>query len=191
MPQKWRDRIKKANACPEETQSLVKMLLGQQLREQAWRIKGRERLHFLQCSNNVNCIVRYDRSKKLRPWVDKTRGCQQGTRQTGLKAFGLFTTTPNAFVAVARGHAFSCSSHFLEIIWGYTNTFILKLKYACIMCLVASVASNSLRLYGGHQAPLSLRFFRQEYWSGLPFPTPGIFGTLGLSPHLLRPLHYS
>ena len=24
-----------------------------------------------------------------------------------------------------------------------------------------------------HQAPLSLRFSRQEYWSGFPFPTPG------------------
>ena len=24
-----------------------------------------------------------------------------------------------------------------------------------------------------HQAPLSVRFPRQEYWSGLPFPPPG------------------
>ena len=24
-----------------------------------------------------------------------------------------------------------------------------------------------------HQAPLSIGFFRQEYWSGLPFPPPG------------------
>ena len=24
-----------------------------------------------------------------------------------------------------------------------------------------------------HQAPLSMRFSRQEYWSGLPFPSPG------------------
>ena len=24
-----------------------------------------------------------------------------------------------------------------------------------------------------HQAPLSIKFFRKEYWSGLPFPTPG------------------
>ena len=24
-----------------------------------------------------------------------------------------------------------------------------------------------------HQAPLSIGFFRQEYWSGLPFPSPG------------------
>ena len=23
------------------------------------------------------------------------------------------------------------------------------------------------------QAPLSMGFFRQEYWSGLPFPSPG------------------
>ena len=23
-----------------------------------------------------------------------------------------------------------------------------------------------------HQAPLSMGFFRQEYWSGLPFPPP-------------------
>ena len=26
-----------------------------------------------------------------------------------------------------------------------------------------------------HQAPLSMGFPRQEYWSGLPFPSPGIF----------------
>ena len=25
------------------------------------------------------------------------------------------------------------------------------------------------------QAPLSIRFSRQEYWSGLPFPPPGAF----------------
>ena len=24
-----------------------------------------------------------------------------------------------------------------------------------------------------HQTPLSMGFFRQEYWSGLPFPSPG------------------
>ena len=24
-----------------------------------------------------------------------------------------------------------------------------------------------------HQAPLSMGFLRQEYWSGLPFPSPG------------------
>ena len=33
-----------------------------------------------------------------------------------------------------------------------------------------------------HQAPLSMRFSRQEYWSGLPFPFPGIFLTQGSNP---------
>ena len=25
-----------------------------------------------------------------------------------------------------------------------------------------------------HQVPLPMGFFRQEYWSGLPFPSPGV-----------------
>ena len=44
------------------------------------------------------------------------------------------------------------------------------------VCLVASVASDSLRphgVYAAHQAPLSLGFPRQEYWGGVPFPSPG------------------
>ena len=36
------------------------------------------------------------------------------------------------------------------------------------------------------QAPLSTGFSRQEYWSGLPGPSPGIFPTQGLNPHLLH-----
>ena len=32
------------------------------------------------------------------------------------------------------------------------------------------------------QAPLSMEFSRQEYWSGLPFPSPGIFPTQGSNP---------
>ena len=36
-----------------------------------------------------------------------------------------------------------------------------------------------------HQAYLSLGFPKQEHWSGLPFPSPGIFSTQELNPHLL------
>ena len=61
----------------------------------------------------------------------------------------------------------------------HTDTFI----NSCVdACKVASVVSNSLRPYGlyvASQAPFSVGFPRQEYWSGLPFalswdhPDPG------------------
>ena len=31
-------------------------------------------------------------------------------------------------------------------------------------------------------APLSMRFLRQEYWSGLPFLSPGEFSDVGVEP---------
>ena len=33
-----------------------------------------------------------------------------------------------------------------------------------------------------HQAPLSMEFPRQEYWSGLPFPPPGDLPDSGIKP---------
>ena len=40
-------------------------------------------------------------------------------------------------------------------------------------CKVASVMSNSVTLWTiAHQAPLSMGFSSQEYWSGLPYPPP-------------------
>ena len=46
-----------------------------------------------------------------------------------------------------------------------------------------SVMSESLQpMDVAHQAPLSLGFSRQEYWSGLPFPTPGDLLDPGIEP---------
>ena len=36
-----------------------------------------------------------------------------------------------------------------------------------------------------HQAPLSIGFSKQEYWIGLPCPSPGILPTQGSNPHFL------
>ena len=43
-----------------------------------------------------------------------------------------------------------------------------------------------------YQAPLSMEFSRQEYWSGLSFPSPGIFPTQGSNlglPHCRQTLY--
>ena len=39
--------------------------------------------------------------------------------------------------------------------------------------LSCSVVSDSLEPHGACQAPLSMRFSRQDYWSGLPCLPPG------------------
>ena len=47
-----------------------------------------------------------------------------------------------------------------------------------------SVVSESFvtPLTVAHQAPASMGFFRQEYWSGLPFPSPGDLLDAGIKP---------
>ena len=65
------------------------------------------------------------------------------------------------------------------------------------MCLRACMLSrfSRVRLFVtswtvARQAPLSMRFSRQEFWGGLPGPPPGIFLTQGLNSHLLNFLHW-
>ena len=36
--------------------------------------------------------------------------------------------------------------------------------------------------YIAHHAPLSMEFFRQEYWGGFPFPIPGALPDPGIKP---------
>ena len=41
------------------------------------------------------------------------------------------------------------------------------------ICLVAVVSDSFVTPWTvAHQAPLSMGFLREEYWSGLPFPSP-------------------
>ena len=45
------------------------------------------------------------------------------------------------------------------------------------------VVSDSATLWtAAHQARLSMEFSRQDYWSGLPFPSPGDLPNLGVRP---------
>ena len=44
------------------------------------------------------------------------------------------------------------------------------------------VMSDFLQLTVAHQAPLSMGFSRQEYWSGLSFSSPGDLPNPGIKP---------
>ena len=65
--------------------------------------------------------------------------------------------------------------------------FLLIIQlYECL--LSCSVVSNSLQAPWtvACQAPLSMRFSRQEYCSGLPFPSPGDLPNPGVEPGSLE-----
>ena len=50
------------------------------------------------------------------------------------------------------------------------------------MCVLSRVQLFVTLWAVGHQAPLSMEFSRQEYWSVLPFPTPGDLSDPGIEP---------
>ena len=58
-----------------------------------------------------------------------------------------------------------------------------SVHFSWSVCLAASVLSNSVTPWtAAHQVPLSMGFFRQEYWSGVSFPFPGDLSNSGIEP---------
>ena len=54
----------------------------------------------------------------------------------------------------------------------------------CITCVLSHVQLSVTPWPVAHQAPLSMGFDRQEYYSGLPFPSRGDFPDPGIEPKL-------
>ena len=50
------------------------------------------------------------------------------------------------------------------------------------VCVLSHVSAFATLWTVVCQAPLSMGFSRQEYWSGLPFPTPGDLSNPGIKP---------
>ena len=60
----------------------------------------------------------------------------------------------------------------------HTSTYIIVSKCQSLSRARLFVTPQT----AAHQAPLSMRFSRQEYWSGLPFPSPGDISNPGIKP---------
>ena len=52
------------------------------------------------------------------------------------------------------------------------------------MCMLSRIRIFVTPWTVAHQAPLSMEFSRQEYWSGLSFPSPGDLPDPGIEPAL-------
>ena len=85
--------------------------------------------------------------------------------------------------------------HFDKIRWGpsITTSICKDSLVSGYLLFERSVAQGCPTLCdpwtAGHQAPLSMEFSRQEYWSGLPFSPPGDLLDPGIQPYLLWLLH--
>ena len=63
-----------------------------------------------------------------------------------------------------------------------------RVQHVCVL----TCKESRLTLYNhmACQAPLSMEFFREEYWRGLPFPPLGIFLAQGSNLHSLHRMHW-
>ena len=59
--------------------------------------------------------------------------------------------------------------------WGHNERKVTVKSFSCVQLFMTP-------LTGAHQAPLSVEFSRQEYWSRLPFLSPGDLPNPGIKP---------
>ena len=64
--------------------------------------------------------------------------------------------------------------------WNNSVISYWKLPYSCSVALVVSDSATLWTV--APQAPMSMGFPRQEYWSELPFPSPGDLSNPGIEP---------
>ena len=61
------------------------------------------------------------------------------------------------------------------------------LRMCCVLSRFSHVGLFETPWTVAHQAPLSMGFSRQEYWSGLPFPSPRDLLEPGIEPSSVLP----
>ena len=66
----------------------------------------------------------------------------------------------------------------LVFLFIFKNSILLVFIFCLCVCthvhaFIHTVMSDSLQPYGLQPPSLSMEFSKQEYWSGLPFPSPG------------------
>ena len=62
-------------------------------------------------------------------------------------------------------------------IWAWTASL-----HVCMLSCLSHVQHFGTQWTVAHQAPLSMGFSRQEYWTGLSFPSPGDLPNPGIKP---------
>ena len=116
-------------------------------------------------------------------WLVSLRERIETTYVLTFLLFPSISSQPACSKDIFSAHPFSVSTGaglISRALWGLEDN-----PYQ--VCVSRSVVSNSVTPWTvAHQTPLSMGFSRQEYWSGLPFPSPGNLPDSGIGPY---PLH--
>ena len=104
----------------------------------------------------------------------------------------IFPLTSLLFSAICKA---SSDNHFSFLHFFFWGMVLITASYSMLHTSVHSSSGtlseakslSRVRLFVtpwtvAYQAPLSLGFSRQEYWSGLPFPSPGDLPNPGIEP---------
>ena len=75
----------------------------------------------------------------------------------------------------------SCTASRFFINWAIRKALVLLFVCMCVLVAQSCLLFVTPRTVA-HQDSLSMEFSRQEYWSGLPFPSPGDLPDPGIKP---------
>ena len=109
------------------------------------------------------------------------------TEKLGKMVVSPWSQTVSAFSSLARRLSVVLSLFCSLVLHGlllplYVNYFLVRIQ-ACVLCLLLGcVRLFAVPWTAACQAPLSMEFFRQEYWSQLLFLTPGDLPDPGIKP---------
>ena len=68
------------------------------------------------------------------------------------------------------------------LFWFAVSVSLQQVVWHIVVCMLSYVWLLVTPWTAAHRAPLSMGFSRQEYWLGLPFPSPGDLPDPGIEP---------
>ena len=130
--------------------------------------------------------------KQLSDWTTTTEGpyCSQDKDQLhncGLMSSKVWSLVLPLTLYHSMPISLSAPEHWYSSARSQTSSHHRAFAHADPLAWLKVKSLSRVRLFEtlwtvAHQAPPSIGFSRQEYWSGLPFPSPGDLPNLGIEP---------
>ena len=114
-------------------------------------------------------------------WIHEDSFCSMSCNSVGY-VFSSFSIPVGRLESVSGWWRWvTCTMLTWKAVSGWWKVSLHRL-YVCVLSCFSRVWLFATLWSIAHQALLSMKFSRQEYWSGLPFPSPGDLPDPGIEP---------